>query len=95
MDCLGFAKRPWNFREEQMVKELLGKLSNKFDNTLRGILSLWNEELWTTMYGFRLGGLRMANKKDKFIWGKFQGVVNPKDGYAAEDCVDNWNCCLL
>ena len=42
MGCPGFIEKPWGFREERMVKELLGKLSNEFDNTLRGNLSLWS-----------------------------------------------------
>ena len=31
----------------------------------------------------------MANRKAEFIKDKFQGAVNPKDGYAIEDCVDD------
>ncbi len=38
MGCAGFALKPWDFREEHMVRELLGKLSNEFDNTSRGVL---------------------------------------------------------
>ncbi len=95
MGCLGFAEKPWGFREERMVKELLGKLYNQFDNTVRGSPSRWNEELWRGVYSFRAGGLGVANRKDEFIRGKFQGAVNPKDGYAVEDCVDDQHRRLL
>ncbi len=37
MDCLGFAEKPWGFKEKVMVRELLGKLSNKFDSTMRAV----------------------------------------------------------
>ncbi len=45
MGCLGFAKKPWGFREEVMVRELLGKLSNEFDNTMRAVPHLWMEDV--------------------------------------------------
>ncbi len=89
MGCQGFAGKPWGFREERVVKELLGKLSNEFSNTARGVPSRWTEDMWRTVYGFRKGGLGMANRKDEYIRGKFQGAVNPKDGYAIEDCIDD------
>jgi hypothetical protein len=37
----------------------------------------------------------MANREDDFVQGKFEGAVNPKDGYAIEDCIDERNCRLL
>ena len=88
MGCLGLLDKPWGFREERMVRELLDGRSNEFDNTLRGAHRLWTEELWRAVYGFRSGGAGMANRKDEFIRGKFQGAVNPKDGYAVGDCID-------
>ncbi len=30
----------------------------------------------------------MASRKDEFCHGKFGGAVNPKDGYAVDDCID-------
>ena len=95
MGCVGFAERPWGFREERMVNELLGKLSNEFDNTLRGNPHRWDEEVWRAVYGFRLGGLGMANRKLDFVRGKFRGTVNPKDGFAVEDCIDDRHRRLL
>ena len=95
MGCLGFAKKPWGFREDRVVKELLGGLSNEFSNTIRGTPGLWKEEIWRTVYGFRVGGTGMANRKDEFIRNKFRGTVNPKDGYAIDDCIDDRNRRLL
>ena len=34
MGCLGLKKRPWAFRDEVMVRELLAGRSNEWDNTL-------------------------------------------------------------
>lgn len=67
MGCLGFAEKPWGLREEKMVRELLGKLSNEFDNTMRGIPTLWTEEKWRAVYGFQARGLGMASRKEEFV----------------------------
>jgi hypothetical protein len=95
MGCRGFAELPWGFREERIVKELLGAISNEFANTLRGVVSRWNDEAWRTVYNFRPGGSGMANRKDEFIRDKFRGTVNPKDGFAIEDCIDDRHRRLL
>lgn len=95
MGCQGLATKPWGFKEEYLLRELLEKPSNEFDGTLRAVPSLWKEELWRTVYGFRSGGLGMASRKDEFVRGKFRGAVNPKDGYAIEDCVDDRHRRLL
>ena len=95
MGCLGLAEKPWDFKEERMVREILGKLSNEFDNTIQGIPTRWTEEAWRVVYGFRAGGVGMAGRKEEFIRGKFQGAINPKDGYAVEDCVDDRHRRLL
>ncbi len=58
---------------------------------MRAVPLLWMEEVWRLVYSFRLGGFGMANRKDDFVRGKFEGAVNPKDGYAIEDCKDERN----
>jgi hypothetical protein len=88
MGCSGLVEKPWGFREERVVRELLGGVSNEFSNTVRGTPGRWTEALWRTVYKFRSGGLGMASRKDEFIRGKFEGAVNPKDGYAVDDCID-------
>ncbi len=37
----------------------------------------------------------MANRKDEFVLGKFEGEVNLKDGFAVEDCIDERHRRLL
>jgi len=88
MGCPGFLSKPWGFREETMVRELIAGPSNEFDGQLRGRPEQWTEETWRDVYGFRSGGQGMAGRKEDYYRGKFRGVVNPKDGYAVEDCID-------
>ncbi len=61
MDCIGFATKPWGFKEEVFVRELSGKVSNEWDNTLRAVPPLWTEEVWRSVYSFRPGGFGMAS----------------------------------
>ncbi len=93
--CLGFVDKPWGFKEESIVKELLGKLSNEFDNTPRAVPHLWTEDMWRTAYSFCIGGLGMASRKDEFCCGKFEGAVNRKDEYTVDDYIDEWQRRLL
>lgn len=95
MGCEGLLDKPWGFKEERIVRELVGKVSNQFDYTLHGLPHLWTEERWREVYDFRQEGQGLASRKDKFIRGKFRGVVNPKDGYAIEDCVNDRHWALL
>lgn len=89
MGCQGLANKPWGFREESVVVELVGKRSNQYDNTDRADPHRWTEELWRTVYGFRAGGPGLANRKDEYVLGKFRGSVNPKDRYAVNDCIND------
>jgi len=95
MGCPGFAEKPWGFREERIVRELLGKLSNEFDGTIRGMPGQWHNDNWRAVYGFASGGLGMASRKDEFVKGRFRGAVNPKDGFAVDDCIDDRDRRLL
>ena len=89
MGCIGLGTLPWGFKEPALVRELIGKVSNEWDNTIRGKPHLWTDEVWRSVYSFRAEGLGMANRKDDFVRGKFEGAVNPKDGYALEDCIND------
>ena len=95
MGCLGLADKPWGFKDERMVKELLGRLSNQFQGTMRGVPGQWTEEMWRATYNFRPGGLTLLSRKDEFCHGRFTGPVNPKDGYAVKDCKNDRHRRLL
>jgi hypothetical protein len=51
--------------------------------------------MWRAVYAFRPGGLGLFSRKDEFCHGRFKGPVNPKDGYAVEDCIDDRHRRLL
>lgn len=87
MGCQGLAEKPWGFREQRVVKELLVR-PNQYDNSDRGNPGRWTEALWRAVYHFRTGGYGMANRKLEYVHGKFHGPVNPKDGYSVDDCID-------
>jgi hypothetical protein len=35
MGCSGFLEKPWDFKDEEIVRELLDGVSNEFDNSIR------------------------------------------------------------
>ena len=78
-----------------MARELLGKLSNHFDETIRGRPDQWTEEKWRAVYSFQPGGLAVFSRKDEFCHGRFKGPMHSKDGYAVEDCIDERHRHLL
>jgi hypothetical protein len=95
MGCTDFILKPWGFKDDQVVRELLGERCNAFDGTIRADPGKWTEKVWRDVYRIRPGGMGMASRKDDYIRGKFRGAVNPKDGYAIEDCASNRNRRLL
>lgn len=95
MGCTDFLLKPPGFKKESVVREWFGGRSNLFNGSIRADPSRWTDKLWREVHRFRSGGLGMASRKDDWIRGKFRGLVNPKDGYAIEDCVTNRNRRLL
>jgi hypothetical protein len=35
MGCSGLLKKPWGFKDDRIVRELLDRATNEFDNTIR------------------------------------------------------------
>ena len=89
MGCRQLALKPWGFKDERMIREIMGGASNEFDNSLRGRPDQWTEDVWRAVYEFKKEGGGYANRKDEYINGKFEGPPNPKDGYAVDDCIDD------
>jgi hypothetical protein len=46
MGCSGFLEKPWGFKDDWIVRELLDGVSNKFDNSIRGQPIRWTKECW-------------------------------------------------
>jgi hypothetical protein len=88
MECSGLLEKPWGFKDDRIVRELLDGVSNEFDHSIRGSLIRWTEECWREVYNFSKGGGGMAGRKDEYVKDCFRALPNPKDGYAIEDCTD-------
>jgi hypothetical protein len=56
MGCSGLLEKPWGFKDEEVVRELLDGVSNEFDNTIRATPTPWTEEVWREVYNFGTGG---------------------------------------
>jgi hypothetical protein len=56
MGCFGLLEKPWGFKDEEVVRELLDGVSNEFDNTIRATPTRWTEEVWREVYNFNSGG---------------------------------------
>jgi hypothetical protein len=88
MGCSGLLEKPWGFKDEEVVRELLDGVSNEFDNSIRAAPTQWTEEVWREVYNFSTGGGGLAGRKDEYVRDCFKELPNPKDGYSIEDCTD-------
>jgi hypothetical protein len=88
MGCSGLLEKPWGFKDEEVVRELLDGVLNEFDNSIRAAPTRWTEEVWREVYNFSTGGGGLAGRKDEYIRDCFKELPNPKDGYSIEDCTD-------
>jgi hypothetical protein len=67
MGCSGLLEKPWGFKDDRIVKELLDGVSNEFDNSIRGQPIRWTEECWREVYHFSKGGGGLAGRKDEYV----------------------------
>jgi hypothetical protein len=81
LGCSGFLEKPWGFKDDKIVRELLDGVSNEFENSIRAQPVKWTEETWREVYRFSKGGVGLAGRKDEFVKGCFKELPNPKDGY--------------
>jgi hypothetical protein len=88
MGCSGLLEKPWGFKDNRIVRELLDEVTNEFDNTIRATPTRWMEDCWREVSNFSTSGGRMAGRKDKYVRDCFKELPSPKDGYAIEDCTD-------
>jgi hypothetical protein len=88
MGCSGLLEKPWDFKDDRIVRELLDGVSNEFEHSIRASPIRWTEECWREVYNFSKGGGQMARRKDEYVKDCFRALPNPKDGYAIEDCMD-------
>jgi hypothetical protein len=95
MGCSGLLEKPWGFKDEEVVRELLDGVLNEFDNSIRAAPTRWTEEVWREVYNFSTGGGGLAGRKDEYVRDCFKELPNPKDGYSIEDCTDPWHRRML
>jgi hypothetical protein len=88
MGCSGLLEKPWGFKDDRIVRELLDGVSNEFEYSIRATPVRWTEECWREVYNFSKGGGGMAGRKDEYIKDCFQALSSPKDRYAIGDCTD-------
>jgi hypothetical protein len=88
MGCSGFLEKPWGFKDDRIVRELLDGVSNEFDNSIRGQPIRWTEECWREVYHFNKGGGGLAGWKDEYVKECFKDLPSPKDGYSIDDYKD-------
>jgi hypothetical protein len=58
MGCSGLLEKPWSFKDDRIVRELLDGVSNEFDNSIRATPAQWMEECWREVYNFSTGAQR-------------------------------------
>ena len=88
MGCAGLLTVPWGFREEEMIRELIGEPPNQYHKTLRAHPEAWTKRTWQKVYGFRLGGSGLTSRKEDFAKDQFAGKIDAKEGYSVADCKD-------
>jgi hypothetical protein len=88
MGCSGFLEKPWGFKDDRIVRELLDGVSNEFDKSIRGQPIRWTEECWREVYHFSKGGGGLAGRKDEYVKECCKDLPSPKDGYSIDDCKD-------
>jgi hypothetical protein len=67
MGCSGLLEKPWDFKDDRIVRELLDGVSNKFDNSIRATPTRWMDECWREVYSFSTGGGRLAGRTDEYV----------------------------
>ena len=86
--CASLLNKPWNIKDEGMVRELVEGALNQFDHTVWCKSEKWTALAWRETYGFKPEGYGWASRTNKYIVGQFSKSVNPKDVYAVNDCND-------
>jgi hypothetical protein len=88
MGCSGLLEKPWGFKDDRVVRELLDGVSYKFEHSIQAAPVRWTEECWREVYNFSKRGGGLAGRMDEYVKDCFRVLPSPKDGYAIEDCTD-------
>ena len=88
MDCHGLIKRPWCFKYDKIVAELLADQDNWWVGMVRQDPNKWMAGAWHKVYDFPIRGEGMVAQIDKLVDDKFKNPPTPKDKYTLVDCKD-------
>jgi hypothetical protein len=83
MGCSGFLEKPWGFKDDRIVRELLDGVSNEFDKSIRGQLDprTTNPVDRGVLEGglpFQQGRWRIGGPEGRICEGVFQGPAKPE-----------------
>ena len=67
--CAGLLNKPWNIKDEGLVRELVKRAPNLFNHTVRGKPEKQTALVWKEAYGFKPEGYGWALRTDKYIVG--------------------------
>ena len=88
MGCHGLMERPWAFKQDRIVGELLAAQDNRWTKIVCEDPGKWTVAAWRKVYSFPICSKRMAGRTEKFVDGKFKNPPSLKDGYVVVDCKD-------
>ena len=77
--CAGLLNKPWNVKDEGLVRELVEGAPNQFNHTVRCRPEKWTALVWRETYEFKPEGYGWASRTNKYIVGQFSKSVNSKD----------------
>ena len=86
--CAGLLNKPWNVKDEGLVRELVEGAPNQFNHTVRCKPKKWTALVWKEAYRFKSEGYGWASRTDKYIVSPFRKSMIHKDGYAVSDYED-------
>lgn len=87
MGCKGLLAKPWNLRNDAVLREFLFERGNQWERTMRQDPKRWTAEVWADVYGFApRNGEGWASRKDTCFIGKFKAEHDPKDDFYLVDC---------
>jgi hypothetical protein len=79
MGYSGLLGKPWGFKDDRIVRELLDGVSNEFEHSIRATPVRWTEECWREVYNFSKGGGGLTRRKDEYVKDCFRALPSPKD----------------
>jgi hypothetical protein len=76
MGCSGLLEKPWGFKDDRVMRELLDGAMNEFDNTIRATPTRWTEDCWREVYNFSTGGGGLGGRKDEYFKDCFKELLS-------------------